>query len=152
LLYSKRVKNNKGVDMSRENGLSKGLLVGFLAGGAIGAIVALLYAPKSGKEFRQDIKSKADDYLDEADKYLTEAKDKARTLINEGKKKSEKLIYDAKVKSDELLQDAEKVFNDAKSKTSNIVNEGKQVIGSESERIKTAFKAGVDAYKETKNS
>jgi gas vesicle protein len=138
--------------MSRDNGLSKGLLVAFLAGGAIGAIIALLYAPKSGKEFRQDIKSKADDYLDEADKYLSEAKDRARTLINEGKKKSEKLINDARVKSDELLQDAEKIFNDAKSKTATLVNEGKQVLGSETDRIKTAFKAGVDAYKETKNS
>jgi gas vesicle protein len=138
--------------MSRENGLSKGLLVGFFAGGAIGAVLALLYAPKSGKEFRQDIKSKADDYLDEADKYLSEAKDKAKNLINEGKKKSEKLISDARIKSDELLQDAERIFNDARTKTSDIVNEGKQTVSSESDRIKTAFKAGVEAYKETKNS
>jgi len=152
LLYSKRIKSNKGEDMSRENGMSKGLIVGFLAGGAIGAIIALLYAPKSGRELRQDIKTKADDYLEEADKYLAEAKDRAKNLINEGKKRSEKLINEARVKSEELLHDAEKIFNDARSKTSGIVNEGKQVVGNETERIKTAFKAGVDAYKETKNS
>ena len=35
---------------------SKGLLFGFLAGGVIGAVLALLYAPKSGKELRKDIR------------------------------------------------------------------------------------------------
>ncbi|MFO7445679.1 MAG: YtxH domain-containing protein [Ignavibacteriaceae bacterium] len=138
--------------MSHENNVGKGLLIGLLAGGAIGAAIALLYAPKSGRELRADIKSKADDYLDEAEKYMAEAKDHAKNVINEGKKKSEKLINDARVKSEELLKDAEKVFNDAKSKTSHAVNDGKHVIGNESERIKTALKAGVDAYKETKNS
>lgn len=69
-----------------ENNMGKGLLIGFLAGGAVGAVLALLYAPKSGKELRNDIKVKADGYLDEAEKYIAEAKDKAKDLINEGKK------------------------------------------------------------------
>jgi len=135
-----------------ESNVSKGLLVGFLAGGVVGAALALLYAPKSGKELRNDIRVKADGYMDEADKYIEEAKDKAKDLINEGKKKSEKLISDAKTKSDELLKDAEKVFNDAKSKTNWAVNQGKQALETEGGRLKDAVKAGVDAYKSTKNS
>ncbi len=135
-----------------DNNIGKGLFVGFLAGGVVGAVLALLYAPKSGKELRNDIKIKTDGYMDEADKYIEEAKDKAKELINEGKKKSEKLISDAKVKSDELLKDAEKVFNEAKSKTTWAVNQGKQTLETESSRLKGAVKAGVDAYKNTKNS
>ncbi len=46
--------------MAENNGMVKGLVIGLLAGGAIGAIVALLYAPKSGKELRADIREKAD--------------------------------------------------------------------------------------------
>ena len=42
--------------MSQDNNLAKGFLIGFLAGGAVGAVVALLTAPKSGKELRADIK------------------------------------------------------------------------------------------------
>ncbi|MGA7720507.1 MAG: YtxH domain-containing protein, partial [Ignavibacteriaceae bacterium] len=80
--------------MSKNNN-GKGVLIGFLAGGALGAIIALLYAPKSGKELRSDIKVKADEYLGEAEKYIAEAKDKAKDMINEGKKRSEKLINDA---------------------------------------------------------
>jgi gas vesicle protein len=134
------------------NNLSKGLLLGFLAGGALGAILALLYAPKSGKELRADIKHKADDYLDEAEKYLAEAKDRAKDLINEGRKKSEKIITDAKSKSDEILKDAEKIFYDAKSKTTEAYQHGKEKVESETGRIKESVKAGIDAYKEAKKS
>ncbi|MEJ2616770.1 MAG: YtxH domain-containing protein [Ignavibacteriaceae bacterium] len=97
--------------MEQETHFGKGVLIGFLAGGALGAALALLYAPKSGRELRQDIKVKTDDYMDEAEKYIAEAKDKAIDLINEGKKRSEKLIKDARTKSEELLKDAEKVLS-----------------------------------------
>lgn len=138
--------------MSQDNNLAKGFLIGFLAGGALGAVVALLTAPKSGRELRADIKLKSEEYLDEAEKYLTEAKDKARELINEGKKKSERIIHDARSKSEDILKDAEKVFKDAKVKSTDVYNTGKEKLESESERIKSSVKAGLDAYKEAKNS
>ena len=135
-----------------ENNVGKGLLIGFLAGGAVGAVLALLYAPKSGKELRGDIKEKADEYMGEAEKYIADAKDKAIDMINEGKKKSEKLISDAKLKSEELLKDAEKIFGEAKSKTSTVINAGKENIEVEGGRLKDAVRAGVDAYKSSKNA
>jgi gas vesicle protein len=138
--------------MSREeNNLSKGILIGFLAGGAIGAILALLYAPKSGRELREDIRHKTDEYMDDAEKFIADAKNKAKDVINEGKKKSEKLIFDARTKSEELLKDAERIFTDAKGKTGSFVASGKDVLDSESSKLKSAFKAGIDAYKETRN-
>jgi gas vesicle protein len=135
-----------------ENNVGKGLLIGFLAGGAVGAVLALLYAPKSGKELRGDIKVKADEYMGEAEKYIADAKDKAIDMINEGKKKSEKLISDAKLKSEELLKDAEKIFGEAKSKTATVINTGKENIEAEGGRLKDAVRAGVDAYKSSKNA
>lgn len=131
--------------MSSNNNTGKGLFWGFLAGGVIGAVVALLYAPKSGRELRKDIKDKTDEYIGEAEKYMADAKERAKSLINEGRKKSDKIIDDAKTKSEALLKDAEKIFKDAKSKTSD-------TIGGETDRLKNAVKAGVDAYKETKNN
>ena len=73
--------------MSRNINSVKGFLIGFLAGGTVGAIIALLTAPKSGKELRGDIKQKSGEYFDEADKYFTDEKNKAGELINEGKRK-----------------------------------------------------------------
>jgi gas vesicle protein len=127
--------------MAQENHLGKGVLIGFITGGALGAALALLYAPKTGKELRAEIRTKSDDYLDEADKYIAEAKDKAIDLINDGKKKSEKLI-----------KDAEKVLEEARSKTDILVKTGKEKVDQKTSQVKTAIKAGVDAYKETKNN
>lgn len=138
--------------MASENQSGSSVFLGFLAGGAIGAILALLYAPKTGRELRNDIKSRTDEYLDEADKYIAEARNRAKVLINEGKKKSEKIINDAKEKSDAILKDAEKIFNDAKEKASGNLDQGKNIIEKETDNLKNAFKAGVDAYKETKKS
>jgi len=137
--------------MSQENGYVKGLFIGLLAGGAVGALLALLYAPKSGKELRQDIKIKTDEYYDETEKFIADAKVKAKDMINDGKKRSEQLIANAKYKSEELLKNAERIFTEAKSKTGSFVSSGKEVVDGETSKLKTAFKAGVNAYKETKN-
>jgi gas vesicle protein len=137
--------------MSQENGYVKGLFIGFLAGGAIVALVALLTAPKSGKELRKDIKNKTDEYYDETEKFIADAKVKAKDMMNEGKKRSEQLIANAKSNSEELLKNAERIFTEAKSKTGSIVSTGKEVVDGETSKLKTAFKAGVNAYKETKN-
>lgn len=76
--------------MADENGLGKGLFLGLLAGTLIGSAIALLYAPKSGKELRGELRSKGEELLDESEEYLEKAKVRASELINDGKKKSEK--------------------------------------------------------------
>jgi len=119
----------------------KGFLIGFLAGGTVGAIIALLTAPKSGKELRGDIKQKSEEYTDEAEKYLADAKNKAGELIN-----------DAKSKSQDILNTAGRVFKDAKAKTTGVINSGKEKIETETERLKSSVKDGIDAYNEAKNS
>lgn len=52
---------------------SNSFLSGLLAGAAIGGIIALLYAPRSGKETREQIKSK----FEELEKDLEDLKGKA---------------------------------------------------------------------------
>ena len=137
---------------AEDSNVSKGLLIGFLTGGIVGAAIALLYAPKSGKELRQDIKGKTDELIDDAEKYLDVAKEKASLIYNDGRKKSEQLIAEAKVKADVLIKDAEKVFTDAKEKAGQAISTGKDTVTNESDKIKNALKAGVDAYKDAKKS
>ncbi|HEY5125046.1 MAG TPA: YtxH domain-containing protein [Ignavibacteria bacterium] len=137
-----------------DNKMVKGLFLGFLAGSIVGSVLALLYAPKSGKELRGDIKLKKDEFLDDTAEYMQIAKSKANELINEGKKKSEMLIQEAKKKASNLLDDANKVLSGAKDKASEKIGDAKVKLTNESEKIKDAFKAGIEAYKEekTKNS
>ncbi len=67
----------------------------FLVGGAIGAAIALLYAPQSGRETRKDIKRTArrvkneavdlvEDTIDRVDDFVDETKDRVTELIDRG--------------------------------------------------------------------
>jgi len=72
--------------MSDEQGVSAGtVLVSFVAGAAIGAGLALLYAPKSGREMRENIADLTEDAVDKIKEYAKEAQDKIKTAIEEGK-------------------------------------------------------------------
>ena len=75
---------------------------GFLLGGAIGAFIALLYAPKSGREMREDIKRKTEDLLKEAEIELERAQKKAEEIISKGKAKADALRSEAETKANEV--------------------------------------------------
>ena len=60
--------------MAEQNG---GFLKGLLLGGTIGAVLALLYAPKSGREMREDIKRSAEGVLNEVEGELDKIQKKA---------------------------------------------------------------------------
>ena len=124
--------------MSSDNG--KGLLFGFISGALVGGLVALLYAPKPGKELRGELLKKSGELADDLEDYMQDAQSKARDIINEGKDKSSALIVEAKEKADGLLKDAETIMQGAKQK-----------VGGEGTKMKTALKAGVDAYKEERS-
>ena len=123
-----------------DNGMSKGLLIGLLAGSVLGAVIALLYAPKPGKELRADIKNRAGEMMDDAEEYINVAKTKAVEIINEGKKRSESLITEAKKRAESLLGDAEKILSDAKDR-----------VGAEESKLKSAVRAGTEAYRGEKS-
>lgn len=123
-----------------DNGMTKGLLIGLLAGGVLGAVIALLYAPKPGKELRADIKNKAGEIMDDAEQYINVAKSKAVDIINEGKKRSENLITEARKRAETLLGDAEKILSDAKER-----------VGNEESKVKSAVRAGAEAFRGERN-
>jgi gas vesicle protein len=128
------------MSVEEDNGMTKGLLIGLLAGGVLGAVIALLYAPKPGKELRADIKNKAGEIMDDAESYINVAKSKAVDIINDGKKRSENLITEARKRAETLLGDAEKILSDAKER-----------VSIEETKIKGAVRAGTEALRGEKN-
>lgn len=125
---------------NEQNGVLKGLVIGLLAGGALGALLALLYAPKSGKELRADIRERADGLLEGADSMVQAARSQAGKIVSDAKQRSSQLITEAKKEADSLLHDADRVLSGARQKTATLAEEGT--------RVKNAVKAGVEAYKE----
>ncbi len=132
---------------NEKKGMGKGLMIGIFAGATIGSIITLLYAPKSGKKFRKYLKTKSQDFIEDADKYISNAQKDASQLIKDVKKKSKLLVDDAEEKVDALFDESEKILSEAKNKVGDYVQKSKVKLEKESGHLKSALKAGVDDYK-----
>ncbi len=75
-------------------GLAKGLMIGLLAGGVLGAGIALLYAPKPGRKLRADLKDKADSLLEDGEEYMMAVQEKAAEIVDDAKKGLSQLFGD----------------------------------------------------------
>jgi gas vesicle protein len=83
-------------------------LKGFLIGGLVGVVVGLLYAPKSGKELREDISEKAKDLADKV-------KDEYEDVLEKSKKGFESVISRLKeleLKAAKKAEEMEKKIGD----------------------------------------
>jgi gas vesicle protein len=133
--------------MSSDASFTKGFIFGTLIGGAIGAITALLLAPKSGKELRQDIAEKSSEIYGKASDLFNQVESKVSstigTAINEGKERGKKIVSDAKNQADSLLQSAEKVLYEAKTKAAT----AKEIVQDRIDTLRDAAKASVEAFK-----
>jgi len=123
-----------------DNKSAKGFMLGMLAGGVAGGLVALLYAPKSGVELRGDIRKKSQELLTETGQYIGTAKDRAGEMLSEGRKKAEEFIGDAKEKAGIFQENIGNIFTQSKEK-----------LDEEGAKVKDAVKAGVDSFKEERS-
>lgn len=90
---------------NEKTAMVKGLVTGTLVGGIIGAAIALLYAPKSGRELRSNLREKTNKLLTDAETAIERAKAKVATAVEETKQRI--------VAEEERLKDAVKAGVDA---------------------------------------
>jgi gas vesicle protein len=72
--------------MSEERGNAPVILLAFLLGGVVGAGLALLFAPLSGRETRERIKDLVEEVKEKADGAVEEIRDKVKETLDLGKK------------------------------------------------------------------
>jgi gas vesicle protein len=137
--------------MANENGnteFTKGLLVGTMFGAVAGALTALLLAPKSGKELRQDIAERSGDIYDKASDYMSgveaQVGNAVTTTVNTGRERAKEIINTAKIQADALLKNAENVLREAKSKASG----AKDTVQNKLENVRDAAKASASAFRD----
>ena len=116
-------------------------LRGVLFGGIIGAVAALLLAPKTGREMRGDICKRSLEVKDDVELKLEQAVKKAEAMLALSQQKLEHF----------RTETAAGLKNIEASATSKYV-EGKDALKDEKSRIKEAIHAGVSAYKDEKES
>ncbi|HOH73072.1 MAG TPA: YtxH domain-containing protein [Syntrophales bacterium] len=116
-------------------------LKGVLIGGVIGAVVGILYAPKSGRETREDIGRKAEELVAKAKEEYEQALEKSRKTYETAVSRLKKIEETAREKVGEL-----------EAKAGTMVEKGKESLEDNKSRLKRAIDAGVEAYKEEKSA
>lgn len=101
---------------------SKNSLGAFLVGGLVGAAVALLYAPKSGTETRED--------LVETSRIV---KDRAMDSLNEAQARMETFTDESKQRLSKLRDIGEETLNEQKQSLKSGVKQAKKVIAGDAE-------------------
>lgn len=120
----------------RQGDLIKGLFVG----GLIGVALGILFAPKSGKETREELARKADDFLMKTKEEYEKAVEKS------------KAAYEASLQHlKEYEEMAKEKASIAEGKITEMVQKGSEAIDHQKTRIKKAFDAGLEAYREESN-
>ena len=118
-----------------------GFFKGFLFGGLLGAIAALLFAPKSGREMREDISRRS-----------LELKDDVELKLEHAVKRAEEILAESRQKLENFRNEARAEFKNLEESAASKYREGKDALRDEKGRIKEAVHAGVAAYKDEKQS
>jgi gas vesicle protein len=116
---------------------SEDFFAGLVVGGLIGAVIGILYAPKSGKETREEIGRKADELL-------TKAKEEYDLAVEKSRKAYEATVQRLKALEETALEKAEEV----EEKVEELAGRGKETLQEGKNRLKKAIDAGVEAFKE----
>ena len=86
-------------------------IVGLVTGAMAGTVLALLYAPDTGKNTRDRLSYRLSSYRDELNDLIDQLSQEKQKLISEAKKKGEAVVSDAKQKADHLIKEAEDLLH-----------------------------------------
>lgn len=115
----------------KKKGLGK-----FILGAGIGAALGLLFAPKSGKETRAELKEKLDELLK-----------KAKEIdIDEVKENIEAKVFEIKAELEDL--DKEKVLKIAKQKSKELLEKANELVDYAVEKGTPVLEKTADAVRE----
>jgi len=98
----------------------------FLAGLGIGALVGVLYAPKSGREMRDDLAVQAGDAKEKADQYVAQGKDQLNEYVDKGRD----------------------YYDKGRTQWSQYVDKGKDFLEEQQGKVTGAVAAGKQVYQE----
>lgn len=99
-----------------------------IAGGAIGAGLAILFAPKSGKETREDISSAANKGLEQAKEFSTSISEKAKTVYHQAQHKALETYSNAKDGINSTISSAQESLSDVVSEVKSLPEKAEKEV------------------------
>lgn len=131
---------------------TRGFLLGTIVGGAVGALTALLFAPKSGEEFRRDIADRSGKIYDQASDYFADVNENVGTAVsstvNQGRLRAEGIINNARKQAEDILRNAENILYEARTKATT----AKDQVQGKIDNLRDAAKASAEAFKTEMNA
>ena len=115
-------------------------LAWFLAGLGVGALVGILYAPKSGKETREDIASGARESAEYLRARTREAAENVSAIVDRGKEQVNAFVDRGKEQVGEYV-------DRGRAQWEEFVERGKNLVADQTTRVSAAVDAGRTAYK-----
>ncbi len=132
------------MEQNQDGKSSSGIILGFLAGGIIGATLALLFAPKPGKELRRDIRVQKDKLTEKATDFLRAAQEAGEEAFTAGQENTRELLNTARERANAIMENAERSLADAKTKAT----ERFETARNTGTKVQSAAKAGMDAFRD----
>jgi len=117
----------------------------FLIGAGIGAVTALLFAPKAGAELRADIADATRKGMDQARETGREVGTRANEYYQAGSERASEIAARGK----EAISDIASRSRDA---VEDITTRGKDLIDREKSKLSAAIEAGKQGYREAKQN
>jgi len=114
-----------------------------LIGGGIGAIIALLFAPKAGHELRGDIADATRKGIDKTKETAAQLQEKAGEYYEVSREKANELYLTAQEKASGLAESA-------KAKVGEVTEKAKEAAARTANPFSAAIEAGKDAYYDEK--
>ena len=107
----------------------------FLAGLGLGAVVGVLYAPKAGRETRDDLVNSALDAKERAAALAQQSLDRANGYVDQGKQTAA-----------EYVDRGKEYYEKGRSQWTQYVEKGKSLVQEQQDKLQAAVEAGKDAY------
>lgn len=126
----------------------------FLVGAGIGAVLALLFAPKSGEELRNDIADATRKGIDKSKEAAAQIGAKANEYYDAGRQKAGEYYDSARETAGEYYEAtrerAAEIYDTASTKAGEMVTSAKDAASRQAGSISAAVEAGKKAYVEEK--
>ena len=129
--------------MGNDNDNISTRLTYLLIGGGIGAVIALLFAPKSGQELRGDLADATRKGIDKSREAAQQLGERAGEYYESTRERAGELYNQAASKASE-------VYSQASEKVGEVANTARATAARQTSTVATAIDAGKKAYQEEK--
>ena len=120
--------------MSEDTGNGQGV-AWFLAGIGVGALIGILYAPKSGRETREDLAQGAREGTEYLRARSRQAAEQAGQIVDKGKEQLNQYVGKGR-----------EVVDRGRAQWEDFVERGKNLVSDQTTRVGAAVEAGREAY------